>query len=80
MERFLRCTMWFTGHPNNHEFADHFGNLLKYTDNIMDNTVPVSMVYVPVLDDQITPGEIIDEIRRLKPQKVAGTDGVPPGI
>ena len=42
--------------------------------------MPVSTVYVPVLDDQITPGEILDEIRRLKPQKAAGTDDVPPGI
>ena len=66
--------------PSNREFADHFGNLLNHTDNVIDITIPESMVYVPVLDDQISPGEIIDEIRRLKPHKAAGTDGVPPGI
>lgn len=66
--------------PRNWAFADHFGILLNHTDENTDIKIPSSIIYVPVLDDHLTPGEIIDETCRMKPQKATGSDSVLPGI
>ena len=42
--------------------------------------IPETDIFIPVLDSDITPGEVDDQVKRLKSNKAAGCDGVPPGI
>ena len=42
--------------------------------------IPASDVYIPVPDDQILPGEVIEQVNKLKTSKSPGIDGIPPGI
>ena len=62
-------------------FSSHFENLLNQpgTDTAITYT-PRNEVYIPVLDDPFTPDEIANSIRKLKMNKSAGIDGIPPGI
>ena len=40
----------------------------------------IIFIYYPaVLDDDTMPGEALDQIKRLKPGKAAGVDGIPAG-
>ena len=64
--------------PSNKNFSDHFGKQL----NPVEDTVRilVSQMYIPVLDDPITPREVLDEIRKINPIKVPCNDGIRPVI
>ena len=66
--------------PSDDEFCCHFEGLLNPTPSEDALTLPRSNMYVPVLDDPITPQEVKDVIRGLRRDKAAGVDGVPPGI
>ena len=63
--------------PADAQFKEHFESLLLTEDNI---SIPDTGMYVPILDDEITPVEVQREIDRLKVNKAAGTDGIPPGV
>ena len=66
--------------PDDSEFAKYFSNLLNPTTSITHLQIPNVVIYIPVLDDPISPGEVIEQIKRLKPNKACGVDGIPPGI
>lgn len=38
-----------------------------------------SNVTIPILDDPITPEEVQQQIKRIKPDKACGPDGIPSG-
>ncbi len=66
--------------PNDQEFKAHFEKLLNPPGGHVNLDIPQVDMYVPVLDDPICPSEVEAEIKRLKPNKAAGVDGIPPGI
>ena len=66
--------------PSDTEFAEHFRKLLNPNDLVEEIVVPRSNVYIPLLDDDISPIEVDRQIKRLKVNKAAGADGIPPGI
>jgi hypothetical protein len=66
--------------PTDAQFATHFSALLNPENQQEDLVIPSSGIYIPVLDDDISPGEIIDQLKKLKPNKAAGVNGVPPGV
>lgn len=37
-------------------------------------------VTIPILDEPITPGEVHEQSRKMKPDKASGPDGIPPGV
>lgn len=66
--------------PTDQQFKEYFEEILN-----PENVDPIdddlhSNVYIPVLDDPITPQEVSDQLRKLKGNKACGPDGVPPGI
>ena len=63
--------------PTDSQFKEHFESLLLSDDEI---TIPYSDSYMPITDDEITPNEVIQELSKLKTNKAAGPDGIPPGI
>jgi hypothetical protein len=65
--------------PSDADFAEHFSELLNSENNVF-LTIPPSGVYIPLLDDDIAPGEVMDQIKKLKASKSAGQDGIPPGV
>ena len=66
--------------PSEKNFSDHFEKLLNPADGPRDIVIPQTIMNVPVLDDDISPGEVENVIKRLKPGKSAGPDGISPGI
>ena len=66
--------------PTDREFAEHFERLLNPEEGPVAIDIPQTDIYIPILDDDITPNEVEKEIQRLKPGKAAGPDGIGPGI
>ena len=66
--------------PSDDEFCRHFEGLLNPTPSESALALPHSNMYVPVLDDPITPQEVRCVIGGLRRDRAAGVDGVPPGI
>ena len=66
--------------PSDADFQRHFEKLLNPAFGNAGIEVPKSDMYVPVLDDPITPAEVDVAIKKLHKNKAAGIDGVPPGI
>ena len=66
--------------PDDSKFATYFSTLLNPTTGTLSLHIPNVDVYIPVLDDPISPSEVIEQIERLKPNKACGIDGIPPGI
>ena len=67
--------------PSDKEFCEHFDRLLNpHGNNKQPVYIPREHRYIPVLDDPIQPGEVLDAIDNLKSNKAAGIDGVPPGV
>jgi hypothetical protein len=58
----------------------YFSDLLNSNTEVTDINVPSSGVYMPILDSDIEPGEIITELRNMKSRKAPGVDGIPPGV
>ena len=75
VEHSLACTET----PSDAEFKRHFELLLNPNDQ-EPLIIPHTDIYVPILDDPITPMELKTEIKKLKCGRAAGIDGVPPGI
>ena len=70
-----------TESPSDNEFKEHFDEILNSSDTVSDDYEHLrSDVYIPVLDDPITPQEVSDQIKRLKGNKACGPDGIPPGV
>ena len=61
-------------------FAEHFSTLLNPSTPTTRQHMPNSGIYIPVLDDPIDPIEVEKSIKRLKPNKAAGLDGVAPDL
>ena len=66
--------------PSDKEFTDHFNKLLNPSQDLEAITITATGIHIPILDEDITPGEVIDAIKKMKPNKAAGVDGIPPGI
>lgn len=67
--------------PSDKNFADHFTKLLNSDNNRDSNLIiPSSGVYIPILDNDISPIEVQDQINKLKTSKGPGLDGIPPGV
>lgn len=66
--------------PSDQEFKLFYENSYGEVDQQRSTDVNDHNVYIPVLDDPITPLEVCNQIHKLKPGKASGPDGVPPGI
>ena len=66
--------------PSNEDFRRHFQKLLCSSIGCAELKVPVTDMYVPLLDDPITTMEVDAVIKKLHRHKAAGVDGVPPGV
>ena len=64
--------------PTDESFCAFYEDLLKGQDVI--SFEPHTPKYIPVLDSDISPCEVDECIKKLKPNKAAGTDGVAPGL
>ena len=76
--------------PSDQEFKEHFEAVLNPADtpdHVMDfenvtghdevnNAIHVT---IPVLDEAIMPAEVLDEAKKMKPDKASGPDGLPRG-
>ena len=40
----------------------------------------INAVNIPILDNQIVPSEVIEQINAMKSHKSCGLDGIPPGV
>ena len=70
-----------TQQPSNADFCTHYEKLLNPQEHhVHTNYEPPTARYIPILDDPILPGELLDCINSLKLNKSAGLDGVPPGL
>ena len=45
-----------------------------------ENTPPRHQRYIPILDDPIDVSEVFRCTKKLRPNKAAGSDGIPPGV
>jgi hypothetical protein len=67
--------------PSDAEFKEHFNQLLNPSGERGTLKIPANhTLYIPVLDDPITPQEVARQVKSLKTNKSAGPDGIPPGI
>lgn len=65
--------------PSDEEFKVHFESIYNPSDTAA-LTVPDVHVTIPVLDNDITYDEVTAQIKKLKPNKACGPDGLSPGI
>ena len=63
--------------PSDQDFKDFYSELKTNNDPDIDVT---TNVYIPMLDDPITPDEVAAQIKKMKPHKACGPDGVPPSV
>ena len=66
--------------PNDDTFKDHFERLLNPPDQPPPQRADTGSLYIPLTDDPITPLEVDDAIRTIKPNKSGGPSGISPGI
>ena len=67
--------------PSDEEFKEYFGNDTNPGNvNVAEMGLIDTAVNIPLLDDPITPQEVVAQIARVKPDKACGPDGVPPGV
>ena len=67
--------------PTDDEFKDYFDQI--FSPSGVEYPGPTELhteVYMPLLDNSITPDEVVSQISKLKPNKACGPDGIPPGI
>ena len=65
--------------PNDQEFCRHYDQLMN-PPVAEPQYIPTHPLYIPVLDDPISPNEVHECIKNLNPSKAAGIDGVAPGV
>ena len=67
--------------PSDEQFGAYFNNLLNPPNQArLDPTEFQGPTTIPILDDPITPEEVQAQVRRLKPNKACGPDGVSPAV
>ena len=66
--------------PSDASFRHHFEALLNPASAGTELTIPDTDMYIPILDDPISKEEVSGSIRRLRRDKAAGVDGIPPGV
>ena len=66
--------------PTDEQFASHFESLLNPPHGRDEIIIPRTNITIPVLDSDISPDEVSEGIKSLKPNKAAGPDGVGPGL
>ena len=67
--------------PSNKQFCEHFELLLNPEETRNQTPYqPQNFKYIPILDDNIQPQEVLECVQKLKTRKAAGPDGIPPGI
>ena len=66
--------------PSDDQFCEYFTELLNPPGGPVKLNIPDCVTYVPLLDDPIQPIEVEDVIKKLKPDKAAGIDGISPGL
>ena len=65
--------------PSDEQFKEFFDQALNSDEpSSLDHIC--SDIYVPVLDDPIIESEVKEQVKNLKIDKAAGTDGIPPGV
>lgn len=64
--------------PSPQEFQAHFSNLYRPNEESSELVVPQTDVYIPILDDDISPDEVVEALNQLKSDKASGPDGIPP--
>jgi hypothetical protein len=65
--------------PSNTEFCTHFEALLNPPDTTDPREyIPIHQRYIPILDDPIDVLEVLRCTKKLRPNKAAGSDGIPP--
>ena len=67
-------------HPTDQEFKEFFERVLNPIDIRPVGNEISSDVNIPILDNQITSEEVQTQIRKIKPNKSCGPDGVSPGV
>ena len=65
--------------PNDQEFCRHYDQLMNPPVEEPQYT-PAQPLYIPILDDPISPNEVYECINNLDSSKAAGIDGVAPGV
>lgn len=61
--------------------STHFDDVLNLTHVInYDENNKTTDITAPLLDEAIMPVEVPQQIRKMKPNKVSGPDGLPPGV
>lgn len=66
--------------PCDQDFKVYYEDSFGLADEFETNELDGHNVYVPILDDPISSEEVCEHVKRLKPEKASGPDGVPPGI
>ena len=66
--------------PSDEEFKTHFEAVLNPSVGISHEGDVTTDVTIPILDDPISTLEVQHQIRRMKPDKACGPDGLPPGV
>lgn len=67
--------------PSNDEFKEYFESTLGQPAGVeLPEEVEDNNVFIPVLDEEITPLEVENQIKYLKRDKACGPDGVSPGL
>ena len=62
------------------KFCHFYQCLLNPTSNSHLNYVPAMFKYIPILNDPINPGEVVDGINKLDKGKAARVYSIPPGV
>ncbi len=67
--------------PSDEMFKTHFENVFNPPNTVYPDVNELrSQVTIPVLDEPINGDEVMTQIKRLKPNKTSGPDGVPPAL
>ena len=66
--------------PSDEEFKAHFESILNQPSTANLQVPGDTNVTIPILDDPISPGEVNAQIKKIKPNKACGPDGLSPGI
>ena len=65
--------------PSDKEFCEHYESLLN-PHGISVEYFPDKIKYMPILDDDIMTWEVESQVKRMKSNKAAGCDCLPPGV
>ena len=66
--------------PTDEEFKQFYEDLLGTATSNLDDECRGATVSIPVLDDVITPEEVVAQVGHIKTDKACGPDGISPGV